>query len=464
MTFWDGRRSGRPKWRRAHAIDGYRRYIAVSERWMGRWYFCYIVVIVKKYRSTVTLAFAQASVLALVFSAAIGSPVLANTINAASCSAADVQSAINSAPSGSTVAVPAGTCTWTGRVTIPGTLGIVLSGGGNTTINNANIVVNSNTTVPTEITGFNFTGTYASTAAPAISVQGCGGLSSCGGTTTAIFRVDHNTFTDPTEIAIFIQTSGNGTGLIDSNTFVGGGASEMIHNMGMGAVDASGWTDAVLPGSPNMLYIETNTFTFNASGNPAYFWGTSAVQSYYGARTVFRYNTLNNVEVDQHGTCGNIGARWWEVYNNTFNVAVNGNQSNYMGLRDGSGLVFNNQVSNPANNAGAGVIAMMEDCTSGTYPLNYQVGRGINETYSPAYVWGNDSSMTVAANNSFVVQGRDYFVSTAQPASMLRDQLSSDTPTTTYSYTPYSYPYPYSSSGSNSSAVASPTGLTATVH
>ena len=117
-----------------------------------------------------------------------------------------------------------------------------------------------------------------------------------------------------------------------------------------------------------MVYIETNTFTFNATGNPAYFWGTSAVQSYYGARTVFRYNTLNNAQVDQHGTCGSIGARWWEIYNNTFNVVVNGNQSTYMALRDGAGVVFNNHVSDPQNNGGAGSIELTEDCTSGTYP------------------------------------------------------------------------------------------------
>ena len=310
------------------------------------------------------------------------------------------------------------------------------------TITNANIALNSNVSTSTEITGFTFNGTYTSATSPAISIYGCGGLASCGGTKTALYHIDNNTFSDPSDIAIFLALSGNGTGLINNNSFTGGGASEMIHNLGMGATDASGWTDNVSPGSANMVYVETNTFTFNATGNPAYFWGTSAIQSYYGARTVFRYNTLNNAQVDQHGTCGMIGARWWEIYNNTFNVVANGGQSNYMALRDGSGVVFNNHVSNPQNNEVAGSIELTEDCTSGTYPLNYQIGRGINEQSSPAYVWGNDSTMPIYIGSSFVVQGQDFFVSATQPASLLRQELTTDNSGTTYVYAPYTYPYP----------------------
>ena len=215
----------------------------------------------------------------------------------------------------------------------------------------------------------------------------------------------------------------------------------MIHNVGMGADDPSGWTDDVLLGSPNMVYIETNTFTYNTTGNPAYFYGASAVQSYYGARTVFRYNTLNNAQVDQHGNCAGIGARWWEIYENTFNVAVNGNQSNYMAPRDGSGVVFNNHVSDPQNNAGAGVIELTNDCSTGTYPLPYQIGRGINQAYSPSYVWGNNATMPITGGSRFVRPNRDYFVSATEPSSTLRQELTTDNSSTRYQYAPYTYPY-----------------------
>ncbi len=50
----------------------------------------------------------------------------AATINAASCSQADVQTAINAASAGDTVSVPPGNCTWTSGVTI--TKGITVQG------------------------------------------------------------------------------------------------------------------------------------------------------------------------------------------------------------------------------------------------------------------------------------------------------------------------------------------------
>ena len=51
------------------------------------------------------------------------------TVNAATCNSADVQTAISSATEGSTVAIPAGTCTWTSGVSISGK-GVVVQGAG----------------------------------------------------------------------------------------------------------------------------------------------------------------------------------------------------------------------------------------------------------------------------------------------------------------------------------------------
>ncbi|MBI5181522.1 MAG: hypothetical protein HZA06_01265 [Nitrospirae bacterium] len=53
---------------------------------------------------------------------------LAATINATSCSASDVQTAINAASDGDTVSVPAGSCTWSSRLSF--TKGITLQGAG----------------------------------------------------------------------------------------------------------------------------------------------------------------------------------------------------------------------------------------------------------------------------------------------------------------------------------------------
>ncbi|MEN6321009.1 MAG: hypothetical protein ABFD82_19915, partial [Syntrophaceae bacterium] len=49
---------------------------------------------------------------------------------AADCSNTEIQACINGATSGDTVYVPAGTCTWTGAVTIPETKTIKLIGAG----------------------------------------------------------------------------------------------------------------------------------------------------------------------------------------------------------------------------------------------------------------------------------------------------------------------------------------------
>jgi hypothetical protein len=381
-----------------------------------------------------------------VIAAVLASSAYANTITAASCSSSNVQSAINSAYTGDTVLVPGGSCTWSTTVSIPSSKAITVSGGGKTSIAGT-LDLKAGTSGNSRITGFTFTSNSAVTAE--------------GSKSTTAFRIDHNTFSQPNNQAIFVICSGNAPGLIDHNQFTGGSASEMIHNMGAGPSDGSGWTDDVVPGSPNMLFIEDNTFTYNATGSPAYFWGTSALQSYYGARTVFRHNTCNMCQVDQHGTAGMIGARWWEIYENTFNVVTNGNQSDYIAIRAGSGVIFNNHVTGAANQ-GAGTIELYEEDSG--YPALYQVGRGINQNYSPAYIWGNDASMHVTSGSSNVVQGRDFMTSSSQPSGMKRWELGSDSSSTTYSYTPYTYPHPLQNqSDTTPTAPSAPTSLTTKV-
>src|SRR5580704_5285614 len=52
----------------------------------------------------------------------------ATTRTAASCNASDVQAAINAAQAGDTVAIPAGTCTWTTQVSWTAPANVVLQG------------------------------------------------------------------------------------------------------------------------------------------------------------------------------------------------------------------------------------------------------------------------------------------------------------------------------------------------
>jgi hypothetical protein len=339
-------------------------------------------------------------------------------IAAKTCSSVDVQDALNRASSGDIVAVPAGACTWTSNVDF-GSKAITLRGAGIGATTITNDIAGSQThlihltqdsTTPTRITGFTFTGgSYDHRM-----------ISTSGTSASRTVRIDHNRY-EANDTAIFIDHWGNAPCLIDHNDLNAPTNSEMIHNNGLGPDNASGWSDDVVPGSPNAVYVEDNTFTNTAQG----FWGNSAIQAYYGARTVFRHNSLTMSQVDQHGTPGMIGARWWEIYENTFHVTYtpNFNQCCYMQIRAGSGVIFGNHQVGVQDSGVLGTIDLFEEDSG--YPALYQIGRGKNQSLDPAYVWDNDATMPVTSHTpSMVAVNRDYYLS-AKPG-----------------YTPYIYPHP----------------------
>src|SRR5262249_24514308 len=122
--------------------------------------------------------------------------VQAATVNAASCSQANVQAAIASASNGDTVIVPAGSCTWTSGISL-GTKAITLQGAGigatNITHNISGSQVNlitfaQHATIHTRITGFSFLG--GSYDHRMISTSGSAN-DSAGNATCSAFRIDH---------------------------------------------------------------------------------------------------------------------------------------------------------------------------------------------------------------------------------------------------------------------------------
>jgi IPT/TIG domain len=372
----------------------------------------------------------------------------AMTYTSPTCNQSDVQNTINMASNGDTVLVTGGTCSWGAGVTIANTQGITLNGQGTTTITSVGALdVEATTSTGTRVTGFTFTG---------IGTDNGGDIYI--NSNTGPVRIDDNTFTN-SGLSVFLSivtatSSGPyvGTVLIDHNNFNGGPASEMIHNLAYGASNAAGWTNNVTPGGSAQVYVETNTF--NNLGTSAI---CSAIESAYGARTVFRYNTLNYCQVDQHGTAGMIGARWWEFYDNTF-FPMGLNQCCYADLRAGSGVFYDNHVS--GTNMVMGSIDLREEDT-GTWPLAYQVGSGINGgtdghnscaggtlNSAPAYVWGNDAAMSIySMTPTIVMLGRDYFTPASQPATINWQEQSGDTCSTTYVYAPFTYPYPLTANG-----------------
>lgn len=396
--------------------------------------------------------------LTLVLSGLFITPLVAHTtITAASCSAPDVQAAINQASDGDTVMVPGGSATWGTTVTMSSSQEITLNGGGCIVSwgGSGGLTVTAGTTASTFVTGFTMDGSFTNGGCPISFVTDTSPL-------TKTFRFYSNTLDggDPGAPGTFICVNGDGPGLFDHNTFTThNGADEMLHLLGLGADDAGGWSDTVTPGGPNMIFIENNTFNCNAATL------CSAWESYYGARLVGRYNTFYNAQTDAHGG-GGIGTRWWEVYDNKW---PNGDAG--ICMRAGSGVVF--------NNTGASNIFMLQE--TGGYPAPYQVGRGQNQTPDPAYIWGNGSAPLelnttgCAPPAAGMVQlNRDVYNAstgtslpgTCTPAAGFwntnTNTLYTCTATNTWTeyYKPYTYPHPLT----QDTAPAPPSNLNATPH
>ena len=389
------------------------------------------------------------------------------TRTAASAANADVQVCVTAAVNGDTILVPAGTVSYgTTAVDIPNTKCLTINGQGGVTISSAyGFTMEPTTTCESRITGFGFTSSGGNPPTTPINVTST--------TSTYCYRIDHNTFSN-TARSIFLVVSGNGPGLIDHNSFNGGGASEEIHNLGMGASSEAGWQDTIVPGGSQMVFIENNTFS--TSSTTVY---CSALEAYYGARTVARYNTLNYCQLDEHGTNGNIGVRWFEFYNNVFNN-LNQNQSTAIAIRAGAGVIFGNTTTGN-NSSDPQYLDIYYDGPSGTWPMAWQPGSGYNgyttphgscsgpRNTAPIYIWANPALWTMSLNAggvaAAVAANRDFFLSASQPGSMSWMESSTDTCSTTYTYTPYTYPHPLDTSGGSTvSQPQTPASLQSTVN
>lgn len=311
---------------------------------------------------------------------------------AASCSSADVQTEINASASGDTVRLP-GSCSvsWS-SVSISGKY-ITLDGNGATVERSGPqaLVVTVNSGGATRVTGFTFTELDDSSFPQNVIIQ----VLSCtyaSGNPNASFRIDHNTFTS--DGVTHVIANCHGRGLIDHNTFNWSGNNEVIHVWGN---SSDGWTDVVTPGSLDAMYVEDNVFNNTASGN----FGAGKTASFYGARTVIRFNTYHSAQVDMHGTAGRVGARWWEIYHNSFEEAADIDKC--LQIRAGSGMAFSNTKTSVGNGC---TLAFWEEDSG--YPATYQVGRGQNQNLTPAYTWSNWTS-TITIIEGTINNNTDYY-------------------------------------------------------
>lgn len=319
------------------------------------------------------------------------------TVVAASCSNADITTAIGLATDGDTVTVPAGSCTWTADVTIPNTKGIILQGSGITrptcvavnctASDDAAIGALSGTTAITlathrisvtvaegnavvTITGFQFT----KTTGQAIDITGTA-------TSTARWRIHDNIFDcdTVTRDATMIYTHKVNFGVLDHNVFRQNFTGQTpscvrIQTEWDNASDSSNdqggwwWTQTVQRGSAKEIYYEDNWVL--ASGSQIY-------EARWGSQIVARYNYIRNPAMETHSACTNFGrnAPWVEVYKNA--MPNNANQRfPALFFRSSSGIAWANTIGTSAN----GIIEVdferswRGDCLSGAAVKNAWCG------------------------------------------------------------------------------------------
>jgi len=343
--------------------------------------------------------------------------VVADTIMAADGSTAGVQAALDTATSGDTVVIPAGTFSFAGSVTLPAGISLVGAGATVTTLAKTGgsaeaLVVVECIDQPFEIRGISFVGIDDPTSG--IMDKGVRVLGDC-----QDFRITDCTFEHFGEAAIYLR--GNMRGVIDHSRFVDI-YRPAIDNYGYGVVvygdGEPSWIRPLDLGGENAVFVEDSYFEYNRH----------AIASNNGSRYVFRYNEIvNNVPtyqaIDAHGfEYGSPrGSRSYEIYNNTVDNA----EACWAGvaIRGGDGVIFDNEAIRGTTNA----ILLMNGSGSGCYPCQDQIRE--------LHIWGNTNSgdpvcaAVRGGYESVLQEDRDFFCH-ARPG-----------------YAPFAYPHPLTGSG-----------------
>ena len=276
------------------------------------------------------------------------------TIVADSCSLAHVSAAIASASNGDTISVPAGSATWTARLsTITKGLSIMAAGAVNITSTwvsagygsaASNALIAYVPAVPSlnesfRFSGFNITST-TSTGSMFLFVGNS--------TTNALtkIRVDHNTWVGSNRRTMGV--TGTVYGCIDNNSFdvtaIDGSTALVLTCYGL---NATSWNSLTFNfGSANQLYFEDNTVNAHDTVHDG-----GAGGRYCCRYNAYTFHAAAYPMFDLHGNhldaTGNHAGMGIEVYENTFsNGSVGGRIFDHRG---GRGLFYNNTVTTTAS-------------------------------------------------------------------------------------------------------------------
>lgn len=347
------------------------------------------------------------------------------TVRAASASYSDVASAVSTAQSGDTVVVPSGSATWASTLVV--TKGIVLKGAG---IGNTVVTAGGSSTIikyqpenPSlnetfRLTGFTLDGNL---------------------TAKTVLYV-----TNPSHTSILTKILIDNNRIINSST---GASDQGIYFLGMiyGLIDGNqiennatafrifgdnnySWNDPLSLGSANSLYIENNNISKITATNGGY-----VILSGWGARWVFRYNTVDVTGVgdpvfDVHGNLsggsppncdwgdvnGVRGSVSVEMYENTI-TNFNRSSGRFFDFRGGTGLLFNNTSSGTISGCNTGIRIREEDddtAASSCSPLKttYPGYDPVKDTYSWNNIHNGSAMCSINRDNALmIIEKQDYW-------------------------------------------------------
>lgn len=257
------------------------------------------------------------------------------TIQASSCSYEDVQQAIDLADTDDTVLIPAGNCTWTTELKL--NKGISLMGAGinaTTIINNVptstgtsgQSLIEISATDPWRLSGMTITDTGE-------NYDYCGHID-----IRAIsdgWELDHVKFINSNYRHMFISRLA--PGVIHNCIFQDSSNQAMNIRTASGHDQAASlWETETHIGGDDAIFIEDCLFNNTNSARTAF-------DSEWGAKVVFRFNTLVNSYWLNHGCENGRGAIWIEAYNNKITMTTS-YPSPIQTRRGGTGVTFNNKV------------------------------------------------------------------------------------------------------------------------
>lgn len=369
----------------------------------------------------------------------------AATINAASCSQSNVQSAVNSASSGDTVNVPScpSGANWSSRVDINSKSIVVHGAGSSNTIINGNgfRLTGSNAS---RITGFRFNLAPASNA---LSVES-NGVGPSG------WRMDHCIIYGA-QTHEYMNSSfyvfGWGPkdypmkGLIDNCEITSARGVVFGQSEGIAPGGKERFAEPLNLGTDQAIYVENCTFTHPYSGGFA-----QMMDGRLGSKWVVRFNKISNNYIEAHSPQGTgRGFRSWEIYKNTLHIDTGYENWFPFSLRGGTGVVWGNTLSGAWTrpNVGFDLRRLTEDlgvgkCTGSNpwdgnrggssapgWPCRDQIGTSTDQrlwtsgnpyppqSLAPAYIWSNyigSNRVTVLLYGSgspgnYIVSNRDYY-------------------------------------------------------